>query len=68
MATGRWNRYNAGSQALLKYLLLGACGTDLQESTVDYADQPLEDVALAITEDGVAVFRPSNLPGAEARA
>ena len=56
-------RYNAGSQALLKYLLLGASGDELGEPTINYADQPLEDLAFVISEDGVAVYHPTGLPG-----
>lgn len=53
--------FNAGSQALLKYLLLGACGAELKEPTVDFDDQPLEDMVIVVSEDGASVFHPSNL-------
>lgn len=48
--------YNANSQRMLKYLLLGASGESLLEPTVNMEDEELEDSVIALYRDQVKIY------------
>lgn len=58
---GDSGRSNVVSQAVIKYLLLGQGGRDLCNATLDFSDAELEEVALRVSEDGIAMWAPQEV-------